>query len=534
VIAYSKNHDWASIVAASADQYLAQSAKQRQQKEVASQIAEVQARYEAAYWNRSRSYLPGFIQSAREDINTLSRQEIIRRIRYFEKNSGVLQKVLTILSTNIIGSGLHPTPITSNSTWNKKALDWWNPWAETADLTGHGSVYDIQDIAFRSQNVDGDFGIELTENAFGRPALNLVEAHRITTGSLEAKKMEAAGYRVVDGVIIDSFGRPLVYTVSSDFDAAKIAAITASNFVFYMDKQRAGQYRGISLFHGAVLDLHDLDDLQKFEMLAAKDTASVSKIFQTAAGAVTVDGNGVGASLNLTPSTPNPTTGQRAAYYRQTIGGETLVTFPGDEYKQIESKRPSAAMSGFWDKLEIKFVQASGLSYAALVDYKGNWSGSTLRAAVTSDNRLFSIRTRKQAAKSQRIWEYAINWAITHGELPPNPDFRNVRWHPPRRATVDVGNESGAMLDELKGAVKTYELIHGENGDDWRDRLEQRAIEEAFIEMLSKKYDVPAARIASFAQERLAGVAPDAVAALPAGTPGSGQQPEPDPKQIKP
>ena len=72
------------------------------------ELVAIQARYEAAYWNTARSYLPGFIQNARDDISSLPRQEILRRVRYFEKNSPVMLKILSLLNVNVIGAGITP------------------------------------------------------------------------------------------------------------------------------------------------------------------------------------------------------------------------------------------------------------------------------------------------------------------------------------------------------------------------------------------------------------------------------------------
>jgi lambda family phage portal protein len=486
----------------------------------------VQARYEAAFWNRSRSYLPGFIQNARDDINALSRQEVLRRVRYFEKNSPVMLKILSLMDVNVIGSGITPSPATASASWNKEALQWWEQsFANSADMAGHLDLYGMQGVAYRAERVDGDHFIRL-RTVTGRPALELIEADRIGTGGIDVGKLQRDGYKVVDGVQVEiKTGRPVAYLVADDFDRSKIEIVPASEMVPLFKKTRAGQYRGISVFHAAILDLHDLDDLQKYEMRAAKDAASISKIVELAQGALPSDGVGIGASLQDAQTQQEPAA--RQALYRQVLGGETLVTDPGDKYTQFMSERPSAATTGFWDKLDQKIVQGSGISYAALVDYKGNWGGATLRAAVQSDNRLYNLETLREARAWQRVWEFAVEWAIKRREIAPSADFRNVRWHPPRRTTVDIGNDSAAMIEELKGGLRTYEVIYGENGEDWKERIEQRAKEEQFIDQMSDKYGVPAARIASFAQERLAGMAPDAVGPQPGGPGAPGGIPQP-------
>lgn len=470
------------------------------------ELTKIKARYEASLWNNSRSYLPGNLQSAREDISALPRQEIMRRVRYFEKNASVQLKALRCLDVNVVGAGITPTPLAADPKWRKLALAWWNEWVPYADKTEQSDYYKLQSIAYRAEIIDGDSYLDLTLNAANRPAIDIIEAHRVGNGNVDIRDIERLGFKVVDGIIIDSFRRPSAYIVADDFSGADVQMIPVSRMVKLFNRKRAGQYRGISAFHAAVLDLHDKDDLQKYEMRAAKDGSAKANIFETPAGGVTVESD-VGASLNTAQGT-DPT--QRLAYYRQAIAGETLVLQPGEKMTQFESKRPSAAMSGFWDKLDRKIAQAIGISYAALVDYEGNWGGATLRAVVQSDARVYELETNDQACASQRVWEYAIGWAIQHGELPANADRNKVRWHPPRRATVDVGNDSKAMIEEVKGAFRTYRDTHGEKGEDWEEQFEQRAIEEAKIDELAKKYGVSPARIASFAQERLAGIAPDA------------------------
>lgn len=468
------------------------------------ELAKIQARYEAAYWNNSRSYLPGFIQSAREDISALPRQEILRRVRYFEKNSGVLLKILRCLDVNVIGSGITPTPSGPDIEWNKSALEWWDEWVPCADVTEQSDYYKLQSIAFRAQNVDGDSFKRHVLNANGRPAIDIIEAHRCGTGTVNTQDVEARGFKVIDGVILDSYRRPVAYLIADDFMGGHVETVGASKIVKHFSRKRAGQYRGISIMHAGILTLHDLDDLQKYEMRAAKDAASKANIFETPAGAVSQE-EAIGASLSPAQNT-DPT--QRLAMYRQAIAGETLVLQPGEKMTQFESNRPSAATSGYWDRLDEAVVRASGVSYAALCDYRGNWGGATLRAVVTSDNRTYELETIEQARAAQRDWEFAIGWAIQSGELKPNPCWNKVRWHPPRRATVDIGNDSKAMISELQGGLRTYETCYGENGEDWKERLTQRAVEEKFINDLADQYGVDRQYIVSFAQERMTAAMP--------------------------
>lgn len=466
------------------------------------EIAEVQARYEAALFYGNRTYMPGSVQSARQDIDSGSRQEIVRRTRIFEKNNALVAKILDTLEINVVGTGINPTPASSDPEWNKRALEWWDGWAQNADLTSRQDLYSLQRIGFRAQNVDGDHFIYLTEGETGRPRLQMVEAHRVSSYG-DPRTWERQGYVVADGMLLDSRGRPQIYVVADEFDASRVIGVPVERMVHMVDYKRAAQYRGISIFHAAIAYIHDLDDLKKFEMMAAKDAASISKIIESAEGSEDMAGTQAGRALRAARGNGTPDN-TRDEYYRTNFGAETRMLKQGDKYIEWATKRPSAAMQWFWEDIAHMACQSAGISFASVSDYKNVGQGTALRAVITSDNRSYELHTKTQARHWHRVWQYAIGWAADHGEVPALPkDWLNVRWHPPRRASVDSGRDIIGQIAEIKAGTKTYEGTYGESGEDWKERLEQRAKEEQWINQLADKYQVEREDIASLdANER--------------------------------
>lgn len=468
----------------------------------------VTARYEATRNTPDRSWIPGYAQDARQDIDAGTRLELLRKFRYFEKNNALAQKILDLIETNVVGTGITPTPNSSSPTWNVAALKWFNTWAKFADLTSRQTFYSLQAVMARAAAGDGEIFVFLTNGESGRPRLQLIESHRVLSANLPSYKKE--GYTDVDGVMLDQFGRPAFYVVGNDADAlsksgpTKVAVIPADQIVHVFEPARAGQYRGITLFHSVLHTLHDLDDLQRYEMLAAKDAASRANIIETESGEMPDDGTIVARSQRVT--TKAGTEEDRSAYYNSAFGGKSVVLKRGDKWSQSESTRPSPAMREFWMYLEALVCKGVNISYAAVSDYAGNWGGAALRGAVVSDNRFFEIRTASLAAALQRIWEYAIGYAINAKEIvdekgqpiEPPADWINVHWQPPRRASVDIGRESKAIIEEVRSGLRTYRDVLGELGQDWRDVLKQRAEEEAYIDKLASESGVDRVRIASF------------------------------------
>jgi len=454
------------------------------------------AQYEAARYTQDRSWLPGYAQDARYDLDPGTRIEILRKARYFEKNHALAQKFLELIETNVVGTGITPTPASSDPAWNAKALAWWEQWSKFADLTSRQEFPSLQALIVRAQATDGEIFVYLTNGESGRPRIQLIEAHRVLSADLPTFRKE--GFREIDGVLVDARGRPAFYIVGQDADSlgraapSRVAVLPAEQVVHVFEPSRAGQYRGVSLFHSILHVLHDLDDLQRYEMLAAKDASSRANIVYTDSGEVPQSVSPIGRPQTSTTASAD----DRQTYYEKAFGGKTVALRKGDRWDQAESQRPSAAMREFWEYLTDLCCKGVGISYAAVSDYSGKWGGAALRGAVTSDNRFYEIRTRALSSCLQRIYEYAIGWAINSGELmDPPTDWYRVRWQPPRRASVDIGRESAAILNELRAGIRTYRDVLGELGLDWQEVLRQRAEEEKFVAQLAAEYGVRPSQI---------------------------------------
>jgi capsid protein len=261
--------------------------------------------------------------------------------------------------------------------------------------------------------------------------------------------------------------------------------------VHVFEPSRIGQHRGITLFHSVLHTIHDLDDLQRFEMVAAKDAASRANIVYTETGELPKTRPGLADSV-LGVSTPAD---DRQSYYEKAFPGKTIALRRGDKWEQSQALRPSPAMREFWEYLTKTVCKGVGISHAAVEDYAGAWGGAALRAAIVSDNRFYDIRTRSMTNALDRIWQFFV---INTPELRPFPaDFRKVRWQPPKRATVDVGRESKAILEELRAGVRNYRDVLGEMGLDWRDTIRQRIAEQKFIADTADQLGVPSGLVLS-------------------------------------
>jgi lambda family phage portal protein len=468
------------------------------------------ARYESGQMGGyNRSWLPSFVQDARQDINPGERLEMVRKARYFEKNNATMQKILDLIEVNVVGTGIQVTPTSSDEEWNAKALARFTEWSRFADLTSRQSFATLQALMARAQAVDGEIFIWLTygdpdERGNRFPRIQLIETHRICDAKLPAK-YKAEGYTQFDGILCDQRGRPAFYVVSNDNDAfskttpKNVALIPAEEMVHIFEPSRTSQPRGLTLFHACLHDLHDLDDLQGYEMLASKDAASRANVVKTATGEIQDDGTLIGREETTPADGENAEIAERVTYYQKAFGGRTVVLKHGDEFAQSTALRPTSAQQEFWRILERKVCRGTGISYAALCDYEGNWGGPALRGAISADNRFYDVRTQTLAVSFARIFEHVIAPDVRPGgALYPAPaDWRKITCQSPRRSTVDIGRESAAVLNELRVGVRTFRDVLGEQGQDWREVIRQRIIEQKFIMETARAEKVPAGVVLS-------------------------------------
>lgn len=482
-------------------------------------IGSIQA-HAAAQREVGESWLPGFVQGAKEDVTASDRWELIRKSRYFEQTGDLANKILDLIETNVIGGGVIPTPSSSSPKYNAAALAYWNSWCQFADLTSRQSFYTLQAIIARAMAVDGEIFCYLARGETGFPRLMLIEAHRIVSVSRALDRLADpdTGQRLSakdengkplfyerDGVIFDARGRPIYYLVSNDesgFSGAtprSFTAVPAARMVHFFEPSRTGQERGIPLFHAALHHFHNLDDLERFEMRASKDAASRTRTVYNETGEAPVD-PGATSPIGRSKRVANAagTVEDRTAYYRQAYGAETVYMKQGDRSVLDVPLRPTSAQMDFWIRLERRSCRAIGISYAAVCDYEGNWGGATLRAAVASDNRFYDVRASVLTAGWQRIKDYVMSFGndVIRAEGIEIPaDANKTIWQNPRRSTVDVGRESKATIEELDRGIQTERDVQGELGRDWIAVQDQRATEVRRkmeqARKLAKEFGVP-------------------------------------------
>lgn len=436
--------------------------------------------YHGQEWTPNRNWTVNQSQAARKDIPYSVRRKMLSWAREMERKDPIFNRFLDLCEQYVVGpTGLRIVSGSSDSDWSVRANAEWDTWQPWADLSSRFSFGQRQGLIEREVEVAGEVFIHLTYGSSLRPRIKLIESENVET----PPKFGNEG-QVVDGVRLDGNDRPIGYYLKPADPTAEWPFIDADQIVHIFEPSRVGQTRGLPVIYPVLRELIDLGELQEFEMLAAKDAATVSKVIKTATGEISVqDLRRQRFSLSTQTPAGAAATSSKADFYKDALGGETLVLQTGDEMEQFRSDRPSVAMQSFWDWVSARAAAGMGLPIEILI--MRSLQGTMTRAALDMANTFFRCRAAARAEAFGRVWEHVIGSTLTLRRNQP-VDWRRIRYTPPRAINVDVGRNSRALIDEWTAGFRTLESIAAETGQDWREILTQRADEASFAAQLEQ------------------------------------------------
>lgn len=456
---------------------------------IASWVRGLFARYEGATFSPTRSSIPASLNTGRYDITKHSREEIARKVIYFDHNNPLLQALSGKFENFVVGANPQLSPNSSDPDWNAAAKADWDAWAPLCDIASRQGFATLMGLVARTWFQQGDCFIILTQgemrNGRAFPRIQLVEGIQCKTPPELAKDPN-----VIDGVRLDPNGRPVEYYFAHETAPGRWAWDAprhADGVIHVFEPSRPCQVRGISFFHSVINELHDLDDLHLLEMQAARENASTREYIETANGEIPEHLKGTtGRFATVTQSVPTAAGGTateiKQEYYRTISGGVARVLMTGDKVHQNAGTRPSVTTTEYW-KLKRELV-CMGVEIPYIIVFPDQMQGTVYRGSLDMATAYFKSRHAVLAEVMRRIWEYVMRYRIaTEKALVNAPkDWRNVSVLPPRAPNVDVGRNDAAESQALKDGRTNYDLIYGPRGLDWRTELKKLNDELEFIE----------------------------------------------------
>ena len=408
----------------------------------------IKALFEAVRWSPNRAALPAHVNDCAVDHSDSVRRILIGKSRYLYDNSPIIHGLVERLVTYIVGNGLTPSPASADSNFNETASASWAGWCKYCDASSRASFATLQRAIVRAMIVDGEIFVNLVRSANNRPRVQLIEAHRV-------KRINT-----------DTLGRPTGYVLPGKDDQHDGPTLAAEFVVHFFRPERAGQTRGIPLLASAINTAQDVHEILAFEKAAVKEQSTRRGVVTTKTGDAPVP------VIGRSQRSQSATTGKPDTFYREQLGGETLVLTNGETYEEHVSQRPSASWQGFVDFLSNTVCFPTGLPPSVFLQMKVG--GADTRRDLAAAQRVVSCWQQDIEAGLQLIFEYVVE-ADARTQLPT--DWRTVSWQYPRAITVDAGRQSQADREDVRTGAMTLAEYCGQYGMSEREHVAQLVAE---------------------------------------------------------
>jgi|WetSurMetagenome_2_1015567.scaffolds.fasta_scaffold01576_12 lambda family phage portal protein len=444
---------------------------------------------------------------------------LVARQRDIVRNHGLASGAIQTLVDNVIGTGfmLAPKPNIRVLRWTReKGREWardvaaqFRTWANTkdCDVAGEMNFGSMTALAFRTGLMHGEaLALPYYFERPGEPwrtRLQLVDPDRLGTPG-----DKTADPNVRMGIEVDAYGAPVAYYISkrhpvdigyrvlgfNDYERIPARTEFGRRRVLHIhDRERTGQTRGKPIMSSVLPRFRMLSDYQRNEMKSAIVNSMIAAFVESPiSGEQLVDMFG-GPSGDRSAGFKKYT-GERAAWESKLDGGAVIPLFPGDKVTSFTPSRPNDIFGSFIETIAREIGVATGMPYELIMKDFSKTSYASVRAALMEAWRFFASR-RKWMTDNwlQPVYELWLEEAINRGAISA-PGFYAQRaaycdsqWIGSAKGYVDPVREAQAAEDRMRIGVSTLEREAAEQGADWEEILEQRAVEL----QLMRDLDIP-------------------------------------------
>ena len=312
--------------------------------------------------------------------------------RDLDENNEIAISIFDTLVNNIVGCGVPLMPAmrnrdgSLNDQANQQMRRLLHDWAMKPTADRQTSFAECQRLLCRTWLRDGEvfvnklqgnipgfrhsgalpYSLEMMEPDFVPFVFNESDPRLIIQGVAVSKYFEPQAYyvsKVHPGDVWNSYVG--VWTAESDYQR-----IPAERIIHLKFTRRINQVRGVSLIHGAIRGMEDLQDYMESERIAARIAAAMTGYVKKSPDAQTVI---------------NTETGNRDLEMSPGMIFDNLL--PGEEIGTIDSNRPNTEVNNFVGGMMRRLAAATKTSYSTISrDYDGSYSSQRQSMVETKPN----------------------------------------------------------------------------------------------------------------------------------------------------
>ncbi len=427
-----------------------------------------------------------------EAANRGERDIVRARARDLERNSDILGAAILAFERNVIGTGLVLQAKVLNADGkeddavNNQIEERWQEWCrpENCEITGRFSFAEVCSLIVRRRMTDG--GI-LIIKAFDSKQFRL---QLLEVDDLDTTVQVFGVNRVIGGIEVDSYRRAIAYHIKI-YDAwgfsIKTQRVKAENVIYLPYLTRPSQIREFSQVASSIPRIDDADELIDSAVEKERILAHLSAVIENAKGTLTGMpelGRGFGGrSFGARTQEPK-------SQAPQEILEQGTITYlkEGEELKTVSSAGTSSTVDPILKTTQRLSGGAMGLSYEVAARDMSQVNYSSARQGLLEDQRTYKMQQSYLITHfADVVFREWLDWAELAGELHLPGYFENPKryqrhvWIACGWDWIDPVKEANANAKALETNQTTLQKICASRGEDYRDIIKQRKLEQELI-----------------------------------------------------
>lgn len=413
------------------------------------------------------------VNRSAEQTDSYDRDIIRARARDLERNSDIMNSLISAFKRNVVGAGYSLQARTGDSELNKQLESLWKKWCkkQNCDVTGTQSFHQMIRMAVLRKKVDGGilFVKRYTEQGMVPFQLQMIEVDELCSDVIAPR---VKGNKVVGGIECNAFNRPVGFYIKhydmSGLGQEKEVYIDAEDVIFYFTKKRPSQIREMSDMAPSIPRIRDINEFMVAISVKERIGACLSVFIRKG-----VTQNGFGRQGQAK---------QMGEYQGKTISpGMIQELSPGEDIQVVQPPGSGADTTTFTKLLQRLIGAGQGISYESMSRDMKEATYSSARQGMIEDELTYKEDKELLVEIMDEIYETFVISAVLKGRLDVKDfwDRKDVylshEWIQEPKPWIDPKKESEADAIAIKTGQKTFKQIAAENGRDWQDQVDDIA-----------------------------------------------------------
>lgn len=428
--------------------------------------------YDAAEYGRGSANWHAVNQSA-EITDRYSRETVRARARDLERNSDMLNSVISAYKRNVFGSGYALNPKTEDSNLDKILLGAWKRWCkkQNCDVTGTQSFNQIMRMCVQRKKIDGGIFIlkRYTDQGFIPFQLQTLEVDELDVSQVQPKNK---GNKVVGGIEYNKWNRPIGYWFRQyDIEGSQILTpiyVEAKDVIFYFTKKRPSQIREMSDLSQTVTRIRDANEFMTAVSVKERIAACLAVFIKKTDPSSSAGRNGR-VSEDGKPS-----------YVGKTImPGMIRELTPGDGIEVVNPSSQATDATTYIKLMQHMIGAGQGLSYEATSRDMSETNYSSARQGMIEDGLTYAEEKELLLEAMDEIYETFVISCVLAGIVNikdfwgQKEKYLAHKWTEAPKKWIDPAKEATANKIAISTGQKTFQEVASENGRDWQEQMDE-------------------------------------------------------------